>query len=171
MTGFAVGTNSEKQLNAPFGAVFDTGSTALSLPTHIVLNYYVTVDGARFNSAAGGYIVPCDASLPSLSLTIGGTAFTVPGSYLMWSPVSAAGFDGMCRTILLDSSSLPMPIIGDAFLKALYVVFDSNGPRLGLAPQADVDVTPSGGQGRSSDLIIEAAKVLDDARNAIGATA
>jgi aspergillopepsin I len=41
-----------------------------------------------------------------------------------------------CFGGLQSSGSIGVNIFGDVFLKSQYVVFDSEGPQLGFAPQA-----------------------------------
>lgn len=58
-------------------AIADTGTTLLYLPSALVTAYYKQVSGATNSATYGGYIVPCSATLPSLTLVIGGTKFVV----------------------------------------------------------------------------------------------
>lgn len=86
--GYSVGTN-----NATTGSVgssiVDTGTSLFYLPTAVVTAYYAGVSGASDSSADGGYVFPCTATLPDFNVAIGGKTFTVPGSYMNYSPVSS----------------------------------------------------------------------------------
>lgn len=139
VTGYAVGTGAIQSSN--INVVADTGSTLMFLPTLDVLSYYSAVSGASLDLLQGGYTFPCTSTLPSLSVVIGGKTFTIPGSYLNYEQIPGSS---KCFGGLQDGSGLPSLIFGDIFLKAHYAVFDSNGPRFGLATQADVNATPSG---------------------------
>jgi aspergillopepsin I len=112
----------------------DTGTTLLLLPDNVVSDYYGQVSGAQQDSSAGGYTVPCSATLPDFTVTIGGYDAVVPGSLINYAPLQAGSTT--CFGGIQSNSGLGFSIFGDIFLKSQYVVFDSNGPRLGFAPQA-----------------------------------
>lgn len=127
-TGFAIGRNSYTN---DIDGIADTGTTLLYLPTNIVDAYYAQVPGAEYSTSQGGYIFPCSAALPSFSIDVGGARRTTPGSYINYAPVSAS----RCYGGIQRNDGIGFSIFGDIFLKSQFVVFDSNGPRLGFAQQ------------------------------------
>ncbi|KAJ8608663.1 hypothetical protein MRB53_039547 [Persea americana] len=115
-------------------SIADTGTTLLLLPASVCKNYYSKVSGSSNSATYGGYVFPCSATLPSFSVTIGGTTHTVPGSYFNYAPVNAGSIT--CYGGLQSSASVGINIFGDIFLKSQFVVFSSSGPQLGFAQQA-----------------------------------
>lgn len=77
-------------------------------------------------------MVDCNADLPDFTITIGGQDATVPGNLINYQAVG----DGTCFGGIQENQGLPFSILGDIFLKSMFVVFDKGGTRLGLAPQA-----------------------------------
>lgn len=84
--GYSVGGNAQSE---SIQGIADTGTTLLLLPDDVVSNYYGQVSGAQNDSSQGGYVFDCGASLPDLAISIGGTDFTVPGSYINLSPTGS----------------------------------------------------------------------------------
>ena len=124
----------------------DTGTSIMLLTDDIVVPYYAKVQGA-VNSTLG-YVFPCSSPLPSFTLRIGtGGYFTVPGKYLNFGPASSASTtilkrgsnasdEEQCYGALQSSNSAGedgLNILGDVFIKAVYVVFDMSGPQVGVA--------------------------------------
>lgn len=114
--------------------IADTGTTLLMLPDDVVSAYYKQVSGANQDQSAGGYTVPCSTKLPDFTVTIGSYDAVVPGDLINFAPVSQGSTT--CFGGIQSNSGLGFSIFGDIFLKSQYAVFDSNGPRLGFAPQA-----------------------------------
>ncbi|KAK4971272.1 hypothetical protein LTR66_006318 [Elasticomyces elasticus] len=130
-TGYAIGSGST--VSSAYDSIADTGTTLLYLPPTVVSAYYAKVKGATYNTAQGGYIFPCSATLPSFTAIIGGTKHTVPGSYINYAPVSSTQcFGGIQR-----NTGIGFSIFGDIFLKSQFVVFNAaSTPQLGFAQQA-----------------------------------
>lgn len=72
-------------------AIADTGTTLLYLPDAVVQDYYGAIPSASYSSSQGGYIFPCGASLPSISLGIGTYTANIPGPFLNYAPIDASG--------------------------------------------------------------------------------
>ncbi|KAI0453899.1 secreted aspartic proteinase precursor [Xylaria acuta] len=126
-SGYAVGSGSFKSTS--IDGIADTGTTLLYVPSSIVSAYYAQVSGAKNNAAAGGYVFPCSASLPDFTFGVGSARIVIPGSYINYAPYSGS----TCFGGIQSSSGIGINIFGDIVLKAAYVVFDSNGPRIGWA--------------------------------------
>ena len=89
--GYAVGSGAF--VSSSIDAIADTGTTLLYLPAAAVKAYYAKVSGAKNSAAAGGYIFPCSATLPSITLGIGAYKAVVPGTYINYAPYS-----GSCKS-------------------------------------------------------------------------
>ncbi|KAL1967175.1 hypothetical protein VTN77DRAFT_3466 [Rasamsonia byssochlamydoides] len=128
---YAIGGSSG---GSSINGIADTGTTLLLLDNSIVNAYYQQVQGAQNDQNAGGYVFPCNAQLPTFSITIGNYEAVVPAEFLNFQPVDQTG--QTCFGGLQSNQGVGFSIFGDVFLKSQYVVFDSNGPRLGFAAQA-----------------------------------
>ena len=145
--GYAIGTGAFT--SSSIDAIADTGTTLLYLPSAAVTAYYAKVSGAKYNSQQGGYVFPCSATLPSITLGIGSYRAVVPGSYINYAPVSSTckidtyyPFRIQCITNISSpacfggiqsNTGIGFSIYGDIFLKSQFVVFNSAVPQLGFA--------------------------------------
>ena len=87
--GYAVGSGAF--VSSSIDAIADTGTTLLYLPDAAVSAYYAKVPGAFNSPTVGGYVFPCSATLPSITLGIGAYRAVVPGSYINYAPASSTG--------------------------------------------------------------------------------
>ncbi|KIH95159.1 aspartic proteinase [Sporothrix brasiliensis 5110] len=110
--------------------VADTGTTLLLLPTDLVELYWSFVPGAYMSDVYYGWVFPCNVTLPVLDFGFVDDHWnaTIPGHYFNFQNVS----DALCYGGIQDSME-PFGILGDAFLKALYMIFDMGHSRVGLA--------------------------------------
>ncbi|KAK6410011.1 aspartic proteinase precursor [Oleoguttula sp. CCFEE 5521] len=113
------------------GAILDTGTSLIALPSTLaeLLNKEM---GAK-KSYNGQYTVECTKrdSLPDLTFTLTGYNFTIgPYDYVLevqGSCISAfMGFD-------IPAPAGPLAILGDAFLRRWYSVYDLENNSVGLA--------------------------------------
>jgi aspergillopepsin I len=136
MDSFAIGAAAAP---TPFSAasmytIADTGTSINWLPTSLVTQYYNTISGAAYSDTWGGMTFPCDATLPDLTLYIGGQPRVMPGKFANYAPLNDGS--GSCFGGIQDGSSSPgFSILGDTFLKSQFVVFDRKVPQLGFAAQ------------------------------------
>ncbi|OQO05848.1 Aspartic protease [Cryoendolithus antarcticus] len=132
--GYSVGTSTTTSGSISGASIADTGTTLLYLPDAVVTAYYAKVSGAKYDSTQGGYTFPSSSTLPNFNVNIGGTVFTVPGSYIKFAPVSSTTYFGGIQS----SAGIGFNIFGDIFLKAVYAIFDESQstPRLGFAKQS-----------------------------------
>ncbi|PYH97881.1 preproproctase B [Aspergillus ellipticus CBS 707.79] len=132
-SGYGVGDS--VTVDESWSAIADTGTTLMYLPTRLVEAYYDQVSGSSNSDYYGGWIYPCDATLPDFSVQIGSHVATVPAEYLTYATVSSTD-TSECFGGIQDDSDLGLSIFGDTFLKSQFVVFDASGPQLGFATQA-----------------------------------
>ena len=128
--GYAVGSGAF--VSSSIDAIADTGTTLIYAPNAVVKAYYNSVSGAKNSATYGGYVFPCSAALPSLTLGVGSYKSVVPGSYLNYAPVTTGS--STCYGGLQSNTGIGFSIYGDVWLKSQYVVFDKSAtPRLGVA--------------------------------------
>jgi len=133
-TGFQVGDTPVKSLHVR--ATVDTGSSLWYLPKSIADAYYAQVGGATYSKEEGGYVFPCTATLPDMSVIVGSRKVTVPGINMNYQPLGYGS--GQCYGGIVKDSSMSSYVFGDVFMKGLYVVFEhqiGQSPRLGFAHQ------------------------------------
>lgn len=100
--GYQVG--SEPFVSSPFPAIVDTGTTTVLFPLYAVNAYYAQVSGASNSTEFGGFVFPCNQSLPDFNITISGAEFTIPGDQLNLGLVEGNTCIGTMQTI-------PTPIV------------------------------------------------------------
>ncbi|KAI0390720.1 aspartic peptidase domain-containing protein [Xylariaceae sp. FL0594] len=129
--GFTADINGES-----VSGIADTGTTLAFFPDTVVKAYYADVDGAQFDQQQGGYVFPCDASLPDLTFSPGDASITIPGQYINYAPADASG--KTCFGGIQSNTDIGLSIYGDIALKAAFVVFDQSqgSPRLGWASKS-----------------------------------
>ncbi|GAB1310884.1 hypothetical protein MFIFM68171_01094 [Madurella fahalii] len=121
-------------------AIADTGTTLLMLPSAITQAYYWQVRGARSSAEVGGWVFPCNATLPDLTLHIGTYKAVIPGELVNFAPVDTDSFDTatVCYGGIQSSSGFPFAIYGDVFFKAQFTLFDLADKKLGFAPKPEL---------------------------------
>lgn len=132
MQSYTVGTDLAVSMSFP--GIVDTGSPFLLLNDNVVSDYYSHVEGAGYDYTQGGYTFACNTTLPDITFSTNGYDAVVPGKLMNFA---ATGKEGtMCFGGLQSNDGFGKNIFGDPLLKSQFVVFDTNGPRMGFAPQA-----------------------------------
>ena len=85
-TQYAIGSGAPA--TSQLTGIADTGTTLMLAPTDVVTAYYKQVKGSKNDQSQGGYTFPCDATLPSFTLVIGGYKAVVPGQFINFAPIS-----------------------------------------------------------------------------------
>ncbi|KAH8660768.1 aspartic peptidase domain-containing protein [Tricladium varicosporioides] len=110
--------------------IADTGTTLVLMVDSAVNTYYASVSGAQNSNTYGGWVFPCSATLPSLSVRIGSTSYaTIPGSLLNFESIDGSTCYGGLQSVGGGSQN----IYGDVFFNAYYGIFDASVPRFGFA--------------------------------------
>jgi len=129
LNSIALGDNVAELENT--GVILDTGTSLIALPSTMaeLLNKEI---GAT-KGFTGQYSVDCDKrdSLPDLTFTLGGHKFTIgPHDYILEVQGSCiSSFMGMD----FPEPVGPLAILGDAFLRRWYSVYDVGNNAVGLA--------------------------------------
>ncbi|PFH58589.1 hypothetical protein XA68_13467 [Ophiocordyceps unilateralis] len=127
-----------------FEAIIDTGTSLMFLPGMLVARYWAAVPGVKTSrETQGSYRFPCasEHGLPDLLIKLPGTEHivSVPGRYLNYGPTiedPALCWGGLQSAAQLGGSA----ILGDVFLKSVFVAFDVEAGRVGFANKALDDV-------------------------------
>ena len=83
---FAVGNGQVQQITQAPTAIMDTGTTLMLVSPEVAKAYYSQVEGAQESNQAGGFIFPCNETLPTLSIAVGDQNMaTVPPNVLSFS--------------------------------------------------------------------------------------
>jgi aspergillopepsin I len=69
-SGYVIGDN--PAVTVPINAIADTGTSLWYLPKAVADAYWAKVPGAQYNSLQAGWMFPCTAQLPDMSMIIGG---------------------------------------------------------------------------------------------------
>ncbi|OJJ65017.1 hypothetical protein ASPSYDRAFT_54389 [Aspergillus sydowii CBS 593.65] len=136
---YRVGDGEMKKHDKATSTIADTGTSLMLLEQIVVDAYYEKVHGAQYATSASGWIYPCSAELPNLSIAVGPQHLaTVPGNMINFAEVGTNTTTGeaVCYGGVQSNQGLDMQILGDTFLKAFYVVFDQRGPSIGFGVPA-----------------------------------
>ncbi|KAH8085458.1 aspartic peptidase domain-containing protein [Cristinia sonorae] len=131
----SVQAGSNQQTVGCTAAIIDTGSSLIIGDRVNVDKLYATIPGSR-DIGGGMYTVPC-ASIPIITLTIGGTAIPINPDYFNQGPVSVGSSQCVGGIAAAPQTSPPRVrywTIGDVFLRGVYSVFDFGENRVGFAP-------------------------------------
>lgn len=117
-------------------AIIDTGTSLVLGNTANVAQFYAAIPGsadATSTVGAGFFTVPC-ASIPSVSLTFGSTAFPISADTFNLGQVSAGSADCVGGMVASDLGSFW--VAGDVFLQNVYTSFDMGNNQVGFAALA-----------------------------------
>ncbi|OAT08151.1 prepropenicillopepsin [Blastomyces gilchristii SLH14081] len=138
-TGYAIG-DSTSNTSTPIKAFLDTGTTLMLLPEPIINDYYSQIPGSAkisglANAFFNGWMFPCNATIPPFSLIIENNyRATIPPEHIILRPLYGDGDTPMCFGSM--QAAIHEVVFGDILFKSQYVVFDTVGPRVGFARQA-----------------------------------
>ncbi|CAG8587062.1 41323_t:CDS:1 [Gigaspora margarita] len=123
--------NKNPTLFAVRPAIIDTGTTLLIIPSKDAAELHKQIPGSEFDSQDGVYIIPCDTTAV-VSLIFGGVEYKIPPRDLIFLPISGT----QCVSAILPVDlfpPLPIWLVGQAFLKNVYSVFDVGNKQVGFA--------------------------------------
>ncbi|KAF1362831.1 acid protease [Lizonia empirigonia] len=129
-TKFAVG-NQLVQNPQGSDAIADTGTSLLLVDQQVADAYYSQVQGAQLNAQVGGYIYPCAATLPDMSVAIGDTYMAkIPGKQITFATVDQA--NTTCFGGVQGNQGAGLQIYGDIMFRAQLVAFNGGNQSLGF---------------------------------------
>lgn len=119
-----------------FQATLDTGTSLMFLPDPLTSRYWLGVPGVRMApQMPGAYMFPCDFTndLPDVLFKLPGSdhVIRIPGRYLNYGPLERD--PTLCWGGLQSARGMDVTVLGDVFLKAVFVAFDVEQNRIGLA--------------------------------------
>jgi len=124
--------------SVPIGAVIDSGTTLIYVPTAAAEAFYSQISGAGQAPAEVGegfYTLPCSTmenGLGTVAFVFGGQSFAVNPSDFNLGPVDETGETCVAGIAASDDAG-GLSILGDEFLKNWYSVFDLGNLRVGFA--------------------------------------
>jgi hypothetical protein len=135
-TKFSVG---DQLFDNPQGsdAIADTGTSLLLVDQQVAEAYYSQVKGAQLNAQVGGFIFPCNAKLPDMSVAIGDSYMAkVPGNQLVFAPVDNA--NTTCFGGVQGNQGSGLQIYGDTLFRSQFVAFNGGNQSLGFGQKPAV---------------------------------
>ncbi|KAF1966168.1 acid protease [Bimuria novae-zelandiae CBS 107.79] len=118
-------------------AIADTGTSLLLVDQNVADAYYSQVKGAQNNAQVGGYIYPCSATLPDMSVAIGDTYMAkIPGNQITFATVDKA--NTTCFGGVQGNMGAGLQIFGDTMFKAQFVAFNGGNQSLGFGEKPPV---------------------------------
>jgi len=119
-------------------AIIDSGTSFLVGPSSDV-SKIASAAGATYSARYGLYTVSCTATLPTLTFTLGSS--TSSTSFSLSTSNWRLNQNGLCY-LAMEGSNMNSPtggymwILGDAFMRDWYSIFDIGGNRMGFAQAA-----------------------------------
>ncbi|KAH9908110.1 aspartic peptidase domain-containing protein [Xylariomycetidae sp. FL2044] len=126
-------------------AYIDTGTSFVFGPPSDVEAMYKMIPGASSDGGAT-YTVPCDSDVP-VALTFSGKSWTISSKDFL----SAPNGEGVCNGNIYGMEYVKGAwLVGDAFLKNVYSIFDVDQSRIGFAAKASSGGSSTSGPSSTS---------------------
>lgn len=125
--------------NFQLNGILDSGTSLTYLPPAVVANIAKYL-GATWDSNANAYKAPDYVPYRGITYYFGGVPIVVPASEL-WLQYKKND-DSFYLTILPNTHSAGVTLLGDTFLRSAYVVYDIDSNQIAIA-QADWSPSPS----------------------------
>jgi aspergillopepsin I len=138
--GFRVG--SRPFVASPFPSIVDTGTTTVFFPPDAVKAYYAQVSGASNSSEFGGFVFPCNSSLPDFNVTISGVELTIPGDQLNLGIIQGNTCFGTMQTVptpVVPDLPQPTAVLGATFMLRYVTAFDLGKLQVGFGQKRFIE--------------------------------
>ncbi|KAF9226049.1 Asp-domain-containing protein [Gyrodon lividus] len=113
-------------------SIVDTGNDFIHGPPEDVAALYQAIGGTPLPTNCLLYTFPCD-DVPSVSFTFSDTSFLISAETISVGPIDEDPLDCIGSIIVAD---VPFWVVGGAFLRNVYTVFDVANERVGFAELA-----------------------------------
>ena len=126
--------DSDEVLIHSWPTIVDTGTSLMLMGSDaLVEKYYALVDSATYSGEDFGYVFNCNETLPDFHFGFSDdwTEFTIPGRFMNYSVAPEKGAPYCYGGI--QSSNMGFSIMGDVFLKSMYVDFNIANKSVGFA--------------------------------------
>jgi hypothetical protein len=110
-------------------AIADTGTTLALVSDEVVSAIYGAIPGAKLDNNQGGYVYPQGAAVPTVQFAVGNQLYTVNPENFGYGEASGGFIFGGIQS----RGKNPFDILGDVFLKNVFVVFDQGNTQIGMA--------------------------------------
>lgn len=117
-------------------AIADTGTTLALVSDEVVEALYKQIPGSKYDEQQQGYLFPTSVTadqLPTFSVAVGDNMFTIQPEDLAFTVASEGYWYGGVQS----RGDNPFDILGDVFLKSVYVIWDQGNTRIGLVPKIE----------------------------------
>ncbi|KAF2729645.1 aspartic proteinase precursor [Polyplosphaeria fusca] len=117
-------------------AIADTGTSLCLLDDAICTAFYAAIPGAKFDAKQQGWVFPVDThedKLPTFSLSVGGRQFVIQKEDYGFARCGG----GMQYGGIQSRGKSSFDVLGDTWLKAVYVIFDLGKKRLGVVQRVE----------------------------------
>ncbi|WQF88793.1 Putative aspartic peptidase A1 family, aspartic peptidase, active [Colletotrichum destructivum] len=115
-------------------AIADTGTTLALVSDEVCEALYNGIPGSRYDDQQQGYVFPTSTTtkdLPEFRIAVGGKEFEVQKEDLAFAPAG----DGFWYGGVQSRGSNAFDILGGAFLKSIYAIWDQGNTRFGCVPK------------------------------------
>ncbi|KAH7146857.1 aspartic peptidase domain-containing protein [Dactylonectria estremocensis] len=117
-------------------AIADTGTTLVLVSDEVCEALYNAIPGATYDSTQQGYVFPTSTKvedLPEFKVAIGDKQFVIQPEDLAFAPADNNNWYGGVQS----RGNMSFDILGDAFLKSVYAIWDQGNKRFGLVPKIE----------------------------------
>ncbi|KAF4838221.1 Aspergillopepsin-1 [Colletotrichum siamense] len=147
VNGKAVGKSGNK-------AIADTGTTLALVADDVCEALYAAIPGSKYDDQQQGYVFPTSTKaddLPEFKVAVGDKEFVIQKEDLAFAPAE----DGWWYGGVQSRGSNDFDILGDAFLKSIYAIWDQGNTRFGCVPKIEKtqNLTPPSGSATGSSKI------------------
>jgi len=125
--------NGKKIARSGNTCILDTGTTLALVDDTILKQIYGAIEGSSFDEQQGGWKYPENAEVPDVEFAIGDKLYKINAKDFPFGPAEGGYLFGGIQS----RGDLTFDILGDVFLKSVYVIFNQGEKTVGLAQRDD----------------------------------